>query len=589
MKLYPTAVALGISSALLQGAFAADAATSADAALGLVTVTAQSRTQQVQDVPIAMQIISSEQIGKLAAPNLAAMNGYIPGLDVSGEQPTQPGISLRGIGTGDFGIGADSPVGVYVDGIYTGKTGGALMNFNDTQRIEVLKGPQGTLFGRNSAGGAVSVVTKEPSDELEAEVRMRAAQYGGRYIDALLNVPLSDTLAFRMTLVNDQSTGYFHDAATGEQLDGRSDWGTRMTLRWNAPAQTKVLLSWEHEKLDQKARPAIGIVAIPASGTANWPADPNTYLDPRTAPIYNDSLGNRETRNFDGVTLRIEKPLGWATFNSTTGYRKFDTYNREEYDGTNKITTYVDTANIEENTSWQQEFKLTGKTDAVDWLAGVSAFKENAKQTSQFNTYTDTLDNLFTHIAGVPVYTTIDQLAQAFGVPAQIFGNTWGKRMYNEGNYTATAVYGDAIWHLTPKTNLTTGIRFTHDEKEFSWFAPNRVAPGLDAALNTLNQADVFNTAVGLGLLSAQDAALLQGVAQTNIEWNDPLSATAPYTVKQSWNDVSPRIVLDHKLTPDALVYGSVTKGYQSGGFNALSGVGISYQPETVVNYEVGV
>ena len=134
--------------------------------LTTITVTAQRRTEASQNVPIALQVVTSQQIEKLAATDLSSMNGYVPGLDVSGEQPTQPNFTLRGISVSDFGIGTDSPIGIYEDGVYTGKTGGALLLFNDVQHIEVLKGPQGTLFGRNSAAGAISVVTNQPTDRL---------------------------------------------------------------------------------------------------------------------------------------------------------------------------------------------------------------------------------------------------------------------------------------------------------------------------------------------------------------------------------------------------------------------------------------
>jgi iron complex outermembrane receptor protein len=136
--------------------------------LGDIIVTAQSRSQQVQDVPIPMQIVTSAQIDSLAATDLSKMDGYIPGLVVGGEQPTQPNYGLRGIYVTDFGIGTDSPIGIYEDDVYAGKSGGALLTFNDIQRVEVLMGPQGTLFGRNSAGGAISIVTNEPGYREEA-------------------------------------------------------------------------------------------------------------------------------------------------------------------------------------------------------------------------------------------------------------------------------------------------------------------------------------------------------------------------------------------------------------------------------------
>ena len=598
-------LALSISRAILCGAFAAggliDAAMAADVVPPdtataqqpidevIVTVTAQSRTQQAQAVPISMQIVNADQLSKLAATNISDINGYIPGLVVDAGQPTQPGYSLRGIGTSDFGIGTDSPVGIYIDGVYSGKTGGALMNFNDTQRIEILKGPQGTLFGRNSAAGAISITTREPAPEFDADAHVRIGQYGERYVDSLLNVPISDTLAFRFTFVDNKTDGYLTDAGTGQRLNPTSDWGTRATLKWDAPGNTKVLLSWEHENLDQSASVAIGLVPMPAApGTPAVPPNPNTFLNPLTAPIYNDVAGNRETRDFDGVTLRIEHPLSFATFNSTTAYRHFTSGNLEGNDGTNRITTYLDTDNIESNTTWEQEFKLSGKNDTVDWLTGTSFFAETAHQTSNVNTYTDTLDTLFNNVAGFPVYSVLQGAINQFGLPINLFGNTWQESMINKGSYKSEALYGDAIWHVTPKMNLTTGIRYTHDSKDFSWYNPPRSADGLDAALGALNQANFFPTLVGAGALTAQQAGIAQALLTQNIEFTNAAATTGRVTMSNSWSNVSPRVVLDYKIAPDMMLFGSITKGYQSGGFNALSVAGV-YAPEDVLNYEVGI
>jgi iron complex outermembrane receptor protein len=606
MELRRTCLAFSISRAILGGAFAlgslidpacaadtppdtaapstSDAkSTSDDASIGVITVTAQSRSQQAQAVPIAMQLVTSDQINKLAATNIGELNGYIPGLVVDADQPTQPNYTLRGLGATDFGIGTDGPVGIYVDGVYTGKTGGALMNFNDIQRIEVLKGPQGTLFGRNSAAGAISIVTKEPSSEFEADAHVRVGQYGERYMDSLLNVPLNDNMALRFTFVDDKASGWLTDAATGQRLNSTGDWGTRTTLLWNAPEHTKVLLTWEHESLDQNAIPAIGIVAVPT-----LPVNPATFLNPLSVPVYNDVAGDMETRVYDGVTLRIEHPMSWATFNSTTAYRHFTSGNLEGNNGTNQITTYLDTNNIESNGTWQQEFKLSGKNSMVDWLTGASLFSETAHQTSQVDTTTDTLNTLFNNVAGVPLYSQLQGAIQQFGLPINLFGNTWQESMINKGSYKSYALYGDAIWHLTDRMNFTTGVRFTYDSKDFSWFNPPRAAPGLDADLAALNQVGFFPGLVQAGALTQQQAAQAQAQLAQNIEFNNPAATYARVAMSNSWTNVSPRFVLDYKLTPDMLVYGSVTEGYQSGGFNAEA-VGGAYQPEKIWSYEAGL
>ena len=611
MKLRRTKLALSISGAILSGAFAmggmvqtawaqtADATPAPvanqpvdDASIAKVTITAQNRTQQLQDVPISVQVIKSDQIDKLAANNMADLNGYIPGLVVNDQQPTQPNYTIRGIGSGDTFVGTDAPVGIYVDGVYTGKTGGALMNFNDVERVEVLKGPQGTLFGRNSSAGAISVVSKEPSNEFENDYSVRLGQYGEKFIDALLNVPLSDTVAVRFSFVDHRSNGWLTNAANGDSLNDQGDWGTRASIRWNAPEHTKVIFTWEHESLNQQARPDIGLIPVSLQTPyPPFPANPATYVNPLSAPAYNNIGDNMETRLFNGATLRVEHPFDWATFDSTTAYRHFNSSNITDNSGTSTTNTYLDTGNVETNTTWQQEFRLSGKNDVVDWLTGASYFHESATQQSQIITNTDTLNTIFMNnpLAGnTPIYSQLNGAALALGVPVNLFGDSWQENMNNTMTSNSYAFYGDAIWHLASNWNLTTGVRYTHDQKDFSWYNPPRTAPGLDANLATLNAANFFPTLVGIGAMTAAQAAQTQGALTSNIEYNNPLSANAPYAASNSWTDTSPRVVLDYKFTPDLMVFASVTKGYQSGGFNGQY-TGASYQPETVRNYEVGL
>src|SRR6185436_7975103 len=181
-----------------------------------VVVTAQQRTQSLQEVPIAMQVVDSDLINDVAAENLGDLNGFVPGLVVSAASPTQPRYQIRGIQTGDFGVGTDSAVGVYVDGVYSARSGASLLAFNDIERVEVLKGPQGTLFGRNSAAGAVSIVTRQPVNEFDALVKLRYGDDDKRYAEGMLNTPITDSLALRINGVWNQSDGWIKDAATGK-------------------------------------------------------------------------------------------------------------------------------------------------------------------------------------------------------------------------------------------------------------------------------------------------------------------------------------------------------------------------------------
>ncbi len=530
-----------------------------------IVVTAQSRKQSMQDVPIAMNVVTMKEIGDLGASNLSEMNGYIPGLSVDGAQPTQPNFALRGIGTGDFGIATDAPVGVYVDGVYTGKTGGALINFNDIQRVEVLKGPQGTLFGRNSAAGAISIVTNEPGADKDASATLRYGKYQSVYVDGMANVPLSDTTALRVSAVSDHSDGWVKNHANGDQMGGSDAWGVRVAGKWSPSALTKVVLTFEHSEVDQAARPAFGVTnasAMSAYGVpiAPVPATYASFVNPRNRALLNDAPDS-ERLDFDGATLRIETPLAGMTFNSTTSWRKFNSFNRQDNDGTANVATYLDTANIESNTTWQQEFKLSAKNDRYDWVAGLSFFDAKATQTSDVHVTTDSLDTLDLNTGALGAGGFL--FGGLLGTPS---GTIWTESMVNGVKSNSVAAFGDVIWHLSPATNLTTGVRWTRDEKETRWYVPN--ATSSDGNVAALTMAGGFGA--------------------TNIIFADAAATAAiPVKASASWTDLSPRVVIDHKLDANTLVFASLSKGYQSGGHSVFDPLA-KFAPETMKNFEAG-
>src|SRR5262245_57649845 len=223
-------------------AFAEDAET--PEVLEEIMVSAQLRTQSLQDVPVAIQVVDSKLIQDVAAENMGDLNGFVPGLVVSGDSPTQPRYQIRGIQTADFGVGTDPAVGVYVDGIYAARSGASMTAFNDIDHIEVLKGPQGTLFGRNSAAGAISIHTRQPSDEFESLLRLRAGEFGQQDFEGMLNTPLGDKVALRINGVYNQSDGWMQDAATGQDLAPEENWAGRVALKWELSESTSATLSW---------------------------------------------------------------------------------------------------------------------------------------------------------------------------------------------------------------------------------------------------------------------------------------------------------------------------------------------------------
>jgi iron complex outermembrane receptor protein len=563
-------------------------AAAADDDLQKVIVTAQSRSQSAQEVPISMEVVTARDIQNLGARNLGDLTGYLPGLQVDATQATQPSFGIRGVQAGDFGIGTDTPVGIYVDGVYTGKTGGALMNFIDIQRVEVLKGPQGTLFGRNSAAGAISVVTNEPEADFDAAGHIKAGDYGRVNVDAMLNMPLGQTTAARLVFVRATSDGWVRNTATGNRTAGDNSWATRLAVKQKIQDAT-LILSWEHEQLRQHGWPAFGVVKDPALPMAGYTgvydaAYVASFSDPRKAPLEND-IDGRETRNFDGVALRAELPLGGVTLHSTTAYRTFSSLNLTDNDGAARTDFMLATQDQKKAYNWQQEFKLSGKTAQLDWIAGVSFYDNRERQRSAAIVNTASLDNISLMQGGGADFATLFTGLGMAGVPgvdgSSVFG--WEENNYASLHTRAASIYGDMIWRLAPDTRLTTGLRWSRDRKEMQWHVPGRQSAALDNLLNT------YGPAAGLDA-SALPANVIFSAA-------GPLAA-APVNATRSWSDWSPRLVLDHKPHEDLLLFASLSQGYQAGGFNVFTPPNAaslnprerdpSFSPEKMTNLELG-
>jgi iron complex outermembrane receptor protein len=587
-----TILSLSISTAAVVASPIAAAQTAEEeSAESEIVVTAQKREQNLQDVPIPIQVVSAKFIDDLAADNISDISKFIPGLEVSAGSPTQPSYKIRGIQTSDFGVGTDPAVGVYVDGIYSARSGAAVLSFGDIERIEVLKGPQGTLFGRNSAAGAVSIITKKPVDRFEGQVQARLGNYGKKRIEGLLNVPLGDNLALRVNGLYNKRNGLFRDAATGNRLSRENNWAARAALRWEISGDTDATLTWTHDNLDQDARPAIGIVSIPpAPGRPPVPSVPANYLDPFTTPIFNDVIDNHETRDLDEVSLTITHDFGDVSLSSISAWRKFRTENREDEDGTNRIDLYFDTNNREHNESWYQELRLAGETGAFNWIVGTSYFDERAQQVSDTFTFTDTVNTTLGNIGfGTPFTDLEDGLLIPLGVPATLLGHGWREAMFNDGKFSAFAAYADVIWAVNDRLNLTVGGRYTKDKKKFQWLNGPRQAQSLDTTLQTLANQGILGLA---GVTPADfqfdlvfDQSSLAGIACDN---GVNVAEGVPCVLDRSYSNFSPRVVVDYKVADDILLFASFAKGYKAGGFNSVQ-IASEFKNEDVTNFEFGV
>lgn len=505
------------------------AAVAADFTLEEIVVTAQKRAESVQDVPISISAMSADFVGKVGAQSIDDLGVHTPGLETRVTQPTQPSFSIRGITTNDFGIAADPAVAVYVDGVYSGRSGASMTAFQDLERVEVLKGPQGTLFGKNAAAGAIHLISNKPTQDFEGSAKVTVGNYGKRKIEGMVNVPLNDTMALRVNVMDNHTDGYYENTVTGDELADENNHGARAMLSWAVSDTTDVLFQIDYADVDQSA--AVDVGALAHSDLY----DDKVALD--TTP--------KETLELWGGSLTVESDFDPLTFTSITAIKRFESSNLRDQDGTNFFVPGVggfgyvfDTQNVEENTFFSQEFRLSDQAnEALRWTLGAMYSREHGKQDTTVSLSGDIVTALSGGLVTIPG------------------GSIYSEVAYGDLVSTSAAVYGDATYAINDQLDLTVGVRYTRDEKDYELTVPSPTVDGVSTG-----------SPVGLVFYDVVDEAKQD----------------------DSWSNVSTRVVLDYAFAEDAMLYLSYATGYKAGGFNSTQ-IAEAVDEETVTNIELGV
>lgn len=536
-----------------------------------IIVTAQRREQSLQEVPISITAFNEASLDALTAESIGDLDTFTPGLTINDTSVTQPSFTIRGVQTDDFGIGTDPSVGIFVDGIYSGRSGSSLIFFNDINRVEVLKGPQGTLFGRNTSGGAISIITNKPDEERSLDGTIQVGNYRKVRADATLNLPLSDTLYLRLNGVANYRKGYLRDALTNERRESENNKSGRASLRWAPSADTDFVLAYDHDDTAKDGPFAIGI------------SDNALSNDPR-GPFTNDVINDRETRILNAVSLIGTHRAGPFTLSSISSYKRFETHNREDEDGTANPRFYLDTENVEKNRSYYQEFRVAYDSDRLNAILGASYFHENGRQTSAVTLLSDSVDNLLGVVAGFPIFTILNDFG---GLP--VFGQEFREDMNNHAKNDSYAVFGDATYHISDPLSVTAGVRYTHDKKQFTWLNGGFTGGGLE----TITAPGAFYNAI-LGAAAFPDDVQISAadffratVGSAGLIFDQGALEDIAFTRTETFNDVSPRFVVQYDVQPDVHLFASASRGYKAGGFNSVQ-INSFFDPENVWNFEGG-
>jgi iron complex outermembrane receptor protein len=515
-----------------------------------VMVTAQHREQNIQDVPIAVTALNAQQLEAGGIFDPASIAYSVPGMSYAEFSPGQAMISIRGITSADDGAGLDNSVALFLDGVYIGRQAGINFDMFDLERIEVMKGPQGTLFGRNAIAGAINVVTSKPQDEFGAKVRLTVGNEGILRYQGLITGPITDNLSAKLVYNHREHDGYVRNVLLEKDVNDGDYSSVRAQIMLNLDS-SEWLLSFDAMEDNRGAQGRAPIdngnfpyVELAASLGAGRPQT-------NASPI--DGFSDRES---SGITLHGDIQIGEGVLTSITGVRNTETDWAMESIGAPAGGGFnleagifgvdVNDAIEEEIDTFSQELRWTSPTgDKFDYVAGLYYFTEETYRQEQFK---------------------LDRNTVATGQVT--VGNEY---TLTQNETTSYAAYGQANWRVNDRWSFTGGARFTKDKKDYIATAVNC---GLPEEVRAAAGFPNFWACEGVG----GSLKIIAGVFE------------AP--VSDSWTDFSPMGSVQFRPNDNIMYFGTISTGYKSGGFAGSPGNIIAatrpVEPEGVINYEIG-
>jgi len=497
-----------------------------------VIVTAQRREQTLQEVPMAVSAFTGADLEALQADNLDSLQGAVPNLNLVQGRGSNSSVNafIRGVGQPDALQSFDPAVGVYLDDVYMSRIQGALFKLYDIERIEILRGPQGTLYGKNTPGGAIRLITRTPGDEFEAQAGVLVGDYGRLQARARVATPVTDDFAIGLSVLHDERDGFVTDPLDGREYNDENTTVARIKGNWDVSDDVNVVFSADYSKEDVNLTLGRSEVLL---YSLNYSADfSQVSIVPRSPPPtgewdYRTSTSMTDRPNQETDHWGANVTVSWNidannTLKSITAYRDLETFSYIDIDATTLELGDVLVA-LDQN-QFSQEFQLLGNNGAdLNWVFGAYYLKEQVP--SHQEAYADD----FLQYVGFPIsfLRTIDDDLET----------------------TSYALFGQVDWAFADRWSLGVGLRWTKEEKDY------------------FRTTSTFSD--------------LLGVADPAFAFDD----------SDSWSDWTPTITLDYAMSDAVKFYGRMAEGFKSGGFNgrANSAADVStFDPETVWTTEIG-
>lgn len=535
-------------SAVVQPAYAqqtpATAAPAEEAAAsspGEIIVTAQKRQERLQDVPLAVTAVTGEALENRQINDTSSLVAAVPSLTFQqGNNPTNTSFRIRGVGTSLFSQGVEPSVSVVVDGVVAARQAQNFSDFADIERVEVLRGPQGTLFGKNATAGVINVVTARPSNDLQARGTFTIAEMNEYRASGTVSGPITEGLKARVTGYYNNVGGFVKNVATGKMDGGFKSWGVRGKLEWDPTDALTLLASAEYRKNDANCCQQVLVRAVnPLRPQVNGGA----LISADTNEVWNNGLtyANSDQKTY---SLEGDLDLGWAKLTSITAYQDFALSNNFEVDRLGSSEPIFITASA------------NAKFDLNEGFTGTKQFSQEIRLDSAGSgplTYT---------VGGFYSNLNLDRTFQRRRATcvAGVFGQPCVTTNIRYGSFSAAsklksehiAAFGQAELAIVDKLKVLAGLRVQHESISVTGSQLGAVVPG-DAVFGTINPS---------GTKSASDDA------------------------------VTGKAGMKYEFSRRAQVYASYTRGYKGQGIDteptANFGNNPVIQPERVNAYEVG-
>ncbi|MFT3967706.1 MAG: TonB-dependent receptor [Sphingobium sp.] len=530
-----------------------------------ILVTARRREERAQDVPIALSVVGQQQLEATGFVTLTQIQQLVPSMQVFSFNPRNTNINIRGLGsnvaiTND---GLEYGVGVYVDNVYYGRPAQSQFELVDLDRVEVLRGPQGTLFGKNTTAGALNITSRLPSFTPEATAEVSVGDYGYHQVRGSASAPLvADKVALRLSVADTHRDGFLYNTRTGKHHQEQDNFTVRGQLLVKPSPDLSIRLIGDYSKQNYSC--CTGVVAgtfttfsngAPLSDTIADQAARAGYVLPPVDPFARRTDVDSPIRVFMesyGASGQVDWDFGKVALTSITAYRWWDWDPRNDNDGTGlPIWVVGHTESHQQQFSQEVRLASTGR-QTVDWVLGAYYFWQRLQSTG-YNAYGDAAGAWF-RAPSAPLPLASYERAL----------NGWASNNYLYAKTNSYAAFGQASWNITERLSLTGGLRFTHEEK---WGSFRQLTVGGQDISGVAGAQAIRN-----GFLPEVD---LPYVAHGN----DSLTGLAS---------------LGYKIAPTVLAYGSYARGGKSGGLNLSSApVGVVIPrviaPEKVDAFELGL